>query len=525
MSKRWLHLVDHTGIYCYRTDGAHLTLADYFPTDEEGQLGFSYWVQQRPRADIHSLVVDLPDEGFHLDPIPYVIGADRKALIQRKLVQHFFGSPYATAISLGREKTGRRDERILFAAITRPAAIEPWLTALRASGAALRAVHAVPLMTRELLAGLKLPEARGLVIALSPSGIRQLYFDEGQLRFARLSPAPDGPYSNWGPDCLREARKTYQYISAQRWIPRNSPLTVYMLAARNEEQALLPQLSGGEPLDFQTIALEALYQRLSVRESVTDSNCRPLFLRLAQRAPAEPQLAPESERRYFRVWQARSAIFAAGMLALFGFGLAASKAWFDARELRVQAQEARLDTQREERRYEQLLTSLPKLPAPLDTLRGVVDNLDQVAAQRSGPRPLLALLSQSLERFPDVELQRLDWQAGPRGEITGSTAAPATTTSLNASGETSLIVEASLPEGSASDPRAAIERIRALVADLQQNRGIEVSRLRQPFDIESDKTLKSDSNSARNRPQFSFQITSRPAARADGQTAQAGGAR
>ncbi|MEC5399996.1 hypothetical protein [Uliginosibacterium sp. H1] len=521
MSKRWLHLVDHSGIYCYRIDGAHLTLADYFPVDEEGQLGFGYWVQQRPRGDIHSLVVDLPDEGFHLDPIPYVIGADRKALIQRKLVQHFFGSPYATAISLGREKTGRRDERVLFAAITRPAAIEPWLTVLRSAGAALRAVHAVPLLTRDLLAGLKLPETRGLVIALSPSGIRQLYFDDGQLRFARLSPAPDGPYANWGPDCLREARKTYQYISAQRWIPRNNPLTVYVLACRNEEQALTPQLAGGEPLDFQTVALESVFQRLSVREPVTDSNSRALFLRLAQRARAEPQLAPESERRYFRVWQARSAVFAAGMLALFGFGLAAGKAWFDARELRLHAQETRLDTQREERRYDQLLASLPKLPAPLDTLRGVVDNLDQVAAQRNGPRPLLALLSQSLERFPDVELQRLDWQAGPRGDgPTGTT--PATTTSPHAVNESSLVVEASLPEGSAGDPRGAIERIRALVADLQQNPGIEVSRLRQPFDIESDKTLKSDSNSARSRPQFSFQITSRPPAAAA--ASQAGGA-
>ena len=79
------------------------------------------------------MLANVAEEGHELETIPFLQGADRKALITRKLGQHFLGSPLATAISLGYEKSKRKNEKLLLSALTNPAHFEPWLKCLRRS--------------------------------------------------------------------------------------------------------------------------------------------------------------------------------------------------------------------------------------------------------------------------------------------------------------------------------------------------------------------------------------------------------
>jgi hypothetical protein len=95
------------------------------------------------RGSIFALLADLADEGFQIESLPYTQGADRQALLSRKLGQYFYGSPLATALSFGRDKGGRRDEKFLFTALTRPQQVEPWLAALRAVEAPLAGVYSL----------------------------------------------------------------------------------------------------------------------------------------------------------------------------------------------------------------------------------------------------------------------------------------------------------------------------------------------------------------------------------------------
>ncbi len=136
MPERYLHFINHDGLHCHLVHQHEVRHLYSFPVGEEGVEAFELWLQNVGNG-LHTLLADVADEGFYLENVPRVMGPDRRALITRKLAQHFFGSPYSAALSLGREKSGRRDERLLFTAITRPALVEPWLGALRRAEAAV----------------------------------------------------------------------------------------------------------------------------------------------------------------------------------------------------------------------------------------------------------------------------------------------------------------------------------------------------------------------------------------------------
>ncbi|MEC5387012.1 hypothetical protein VVD49_14865 [Uliginosibacterium sp. H3] len=505
MPQRYLHFINQEGLHCHLVRQHDVQHLHSFAGGEEGVQGFEDWLQET-RDGLHTLLADVADEGFHLENIPHVVGPDRRALITRKLTQHFFGSPYSAALSLGRDKNGRRDERLLFTAITRPALVEPWLAALRRAEAAVTALYSVPLLTEKLVRRVFPDSPRGLILLLSDSGIRQIYFEQGKLRFSRLAQAPEGPFSRWGLDCLREAQKTYQYLNAQRWLPRGTALPVRIVLSARDAEPLLAELAGTtQPVDnlqFQAASLEALAHKLRIPLRHRHSDSREVIMQLAMRETTSVQLAPPQERRFYRIWQARFAILVAGVVVLAASSVLSLKWALDTRTERAEAESQRSQTMLQDARYKQLLTSLPQMPTSLDALRSTVDGIEQLSVRVVDPRMALQHLSKTLDAFPDITLDGLEWQeADWRDDArnTPSSSAPMT--------RQTLIASASLDAASASDPRATISRIQAFANALRQQSRGDVVLVQQPFDTESDKTLRSEAQNAGKRPAFRLQLT------------------
>lgn len=503
MAQRYIHCIDHRGLHSFAANGSRIELRARFDGSEVGAGDFSIWLGKNVRG-IHTLLVDVPEEGFQIETIPYVPWTDRRALVSRKLNQLFFGSPYCTAISLGREKIGRRDERVLFAALTRPAVVEPWLKALRQRDAAVAAVYTVPLLTKQLLAGLSLDKevSRGLIVTFSQSGIRQTFFDDRQLRFSRLSPAPEGPFSDWGAACLRETQKTWQYLSTQRWIGRDEAMPAWLLLERSDFAPVLADLKSTPSVTFHPINLDTLTQRHGDRYPGSGSDCRQLMLHLALRETRGPQMAPLPDRQVFRLWQLRSAITAVGILGGVSLGVWGLKYFVDASALADRTHVLQLQRESVDRRYQSLMASLPHIPTSLEELRAAVARIDQIAGSGGSPVDALVPLSRVLDRYLDVEVRHIAWQQENPPEVQAG--------SLEGEGKTKagvtrfvMVIDAALPAAAASNPRAALTRIRAFSADLRsQVPGTEVTLPRQPFDAEPDKTLRSDTDSAHRAPEF-----------------------
>ena len=97
-----------------------------FRDEEKGWRDFESYLRDHPRSTV-SIMADSIDEDYRMETLPHASGSDRSQLIARKLRQLFRTTPFAAA-SLQERMTGRRrEDRYLFAAITRPELLSPWL--------------------------------------------------------------------------------------------------------------------------------------------------------------------------------------------------------------------------------------------------------------------------------------------------------------------------------------------------------------------------------------------------------------
>src|SRR3954465_15187382 len=102
----------------YRSSGKTLELEGRFATDEGGLDEFREYLRAR-RGTLFSAVADLAGEDFHEDQIPSLRGADREAVLQRRLAQRYRDTRLASALSLGNIIAGeRKNERLLLASFT-----------------------------------------------------------------------------------------------------------------------------------------------------------------------------------------------------------------------------------------------------------------------------------------------------------------------------------------------------------------------------------------------------------------------
>src|SRR5258706_10202956 len=165
--------------YLYRVAGGVVELETQFSGDELGVSAFREHLLARP-GGLFSLVADLSGEDFHEEQIPYLRGADREAIIQRRLAQRYRDTRLAAALSLGEAAGGeRRNEKLLLASFTNTQQLAPWLDALEQAGARLAGVYSVPLLAPALAARLGVRGGPALVLTATRACLRQGYVDDG----------------------------------------------------------------------------------------------------------------------------------------------------------------------------------------------------------------------------------------------------------------------------------------------------------------------------------------------------------
>jgi hypothetical protein len=443
------------------------------------------------------VLADTAEEGFQLEDLPYVQGADRAALLQRRLSQYYYNTPLSAAISLGRAKDGRRDEKLLFAALTRVETFAPWLETLREAEAILAGVYSVPL----ILAGCA-PQLLGesgpvLFVSLTRGGVRQTFFDQGKLHFSRLSQLATQSLDEIGRTSANDAAKIFQYLVAQRQIPRGVALRTVVLAHPGQMPTLQDYCLNTNELQFEFIDLAANARQQGLKDIPVDSNADSLLIHcLATKTPAH-QFAPATERRFHKLWQIRFALTSAAWIVLAACLLFAGKTSLNLYELGDSIQVTKALTETDTQRYNSILEGLPKISITPDNLRAVMGRLDALQKRAPAMEPLLQHLSLALNDTPRVELTRLAWKISDRleggqkpaeGTKPGAGAAPPG----NAPAGNWAVVEiqAQLPLGLVTDQRAQIELIESFATRLRDPQ-TDVKVLSRPFDIESDKPLKS----------------------------------
>ena len=185
-ARRILYLSNHQ-MSVFSWQGSSVHGEGNFDPSAQGIAAFAEYVAANPKC-IYTLLVNFPEEGFQLESIPFLQGTDRDAVITRKLSQLFYTTPYTAAVSLGHEKTRRKDEKLLLTALTAADALSPWISTLREARAALAGVYSLPFLGEALLKKLKITDERCILLTLQDQSIRETYFERGRLHFSRLTP-------------------------------------------------------------------------------------------------------------------------------------------------------------------------------------------------------------------------------------------------------------------------------------------------------------------------------------------------
>jgi hypothetical protein len=501
------------GHVLYRVSRAGLALEERFSADEEGVEAFQQYLQGQ-RGALFSMLADLAGEDFHEDQIPFLRGADREAVIQRRMAQRYRDTRLAAALSLGPATgVGRRNERLLLASFTNTQQIAPWLDALDTAGARLAGVYSTPLLAPALAAGLGVKNGRAFVITANRAGLRQCFIEDGRLRFARLERTSDMAPQALAMFVRSETQRLTQYLSTLRVLPRDtSPVQVLVVAPPGGRATFEQELVSDARLVFRTVDAAEALRSTGLSRAPEDTMGEALYVRLTARRPPREQFASRADRRRYFIWQLQRGIVAAGALGLLACAIVAGSRWLEVRDLRERIALQARQSQEAAAQYQRITAGFPVTQTSTENLKVAVVEFQRIAQRAALPEEGILHVSRVLQDFPQVELDALSWTRGqpaPGGPrpAAGAAAKPAATGAEAVQIELSGRVHAMHRD----DYRGITAQVQRFAQALGSS-GYQVVATRLPFDITSEGTLTGDiggGSDAGDAPRFTITISRR----------------
>jgi len=498
MSAKLVVYFTATGHALYRWSGGALELETRFTPDEQGLANFRSHFKGRQGALVYVLA-DLAGEDFHEDQIPYLRGGDRQSVIDRRLAQRYRDTRLATALTLGYASGERRSERLLLASFTNSQQFTEWLDALAEAGARLSGVYSVPLLAPALAARLGSRSGRAFVVTANSTGLRQCYIEDGHLRFARLERTADMAPEALGPFVRAEMLRLVQYLGTLRALPREGPpIQVTVIAPPAQRAAFEQALVSDARLVFRTVDLQEAARKIGIKRLSPGAAGEQLFLHLAVRTTPKEQFARGEDRRSFFLWRLQRAIVFIGVA-----GFAACMLFLGVRTLDLfsdkgQAAALRGEAQQATQQYERKTATFPVTQTSTDNLKATVVEFTKIAAQSASPEPALAYLSQVMEKFPQMEIESIQWRVG---KADGRDAGPAAKPPATAQGASAasgpammqiLDVSGHVNATKRSDYRAITGQVQQFAEGLRSDPSWRILRTVLPFDVTSEGTLSGD---------------------------------
>lgn len=413
MTRKLLMHLTAERLCCWLWERGQLAAGPCFDAAPEGVQGFTAWLQDR--QDIPALMLaDLVEEDFQRHLLPHVAGRAGLVMRERRLSQAWRDTPFRCAHVQGREAEGRRDDIVLFSALTKPAILTPWLDAFEDRQAPLAALYSPALLSGALLPEDARREPHLLLVTEHASGIRQTYFQFGKARFSRLAQSATS--------AEQEAERTRQFLAGAHLLPRDATLQVLALLPL-ARIAAPPAASIAPQIDWRVMPLEeaAAQHRLPATD-----NPDVLFLGLAARTapPGHYPLGPR--QRYYSLWRARKSLFASSAVLAACCLLWAGANIAGTLFARSHIEQLRQETHGFTTAYRSSMSDMPPAVDKTANMKAAVQIAQMVARQGPWPQAALSALSEALERSPQIRLLQVDWRANAPGipPVTASSAFP-----------------------------------------------------------------------------------------------------
>ena len=185
MSRKILFFLSSDNFYAQVWKNGTLEAPYYFSNSSEGLERFTEFLLTH--RDPAYLMVDLIEEDFRQEVVPHLTGSNHQALVHRKFDQHYRSTPFRLATLQRRQEEGRRDDEMLFSALTNANRISTWLDLLLQYKTPIVGIYSVPHASFPLIKDIDSDHL--LLLSWEKDAVlRQTYFLNKRLRFSRLTP-------------------------------------------------------------------------------------------------------------------------------------------------------------------------------------------------------------------------------------------------------------------------------------------------------------------------------------------------
>jgi hypothetical protein len=462
-----------------------------------------------------TLLLDLIEEEFHADRLPFVRGRDRKALLNRALQKYFRTSDLRTVLQQGRDESGRKDMQVCVAGVSSTVSIKRWLEAIEARRVPLAGVVSLPLIGEKLLPLIRAGKQPVLLVSQqSPETLRQSFYDRGHLKLSRLAQRRmDGMSTRLDARHMRgDINNTVLFLKSQRLLHRNDSLEVCLIGPREQFAALEEALRGDDSLRCRVVDQVELARQVGVRDKLPTEFADGIFVQLLCKTRGlKNHYANWQTRRYYAYNNARKAMRGVtGLVLLAGAGITASN-YHETLLYDDYAQRAQLEV----RRYRDALSREAQQGArfnlPPDAIKAtvsLVEHLETYAA--ASPLPIMGELAGVLGQHPNIDVSGLQWLTTFNENELPSLRAMQTRAEMDSRAERQLGAGVAFEEyeiaridgsvvGYGDNYRRAVELFQRFAADLRDSElfdGMLVEKT--PFDMNSESELSGDSGTAAN---------------------------
>lgn len=521
--RKQIFYLTNTRLTAYIWQAGVLSDGQAFENSEAGWMAFHDHLATTPKTPAVFLA-DLIEEDFQSETIPHVLGKARNALIQRRLTQVYRDTQLRQASLQGREKTGRKDDRLLLSALTNSELTRPWLDAILQQQVPLMGIYSLALLSKLVFDKLRLPAGPALLVTAQSSGLRQSYFHDGHLKFSRLTPLDSHEPEHVVEVTMAEVAKTRMFLTSTRLMARGERVHIGILAHSGWQPAFEPHIRETADANIQMLDLDDAAQLLGFKDLRGMTLCDPLFIAVLGRKNVPPHYTLFEHSRFYHLWQGRIALyFLSGTAIAAGLFLAGANA-IEALDTSQQTRQLQLETRTAEAQYQTVIKSMPPTVANPHDMRLAVDLEQLIAKNAPAPTRLLSLLSQTLNRHHRIKITTLNWQANETdpGQADAANAPPPAATEAGSPPSAVLIGVPNKPfqtlllEGEVlpfqNDYRTALESVRQLATDLTQDKQLKAEITRQPIDTRPSVKLAGQAGNAyaEEKALFSLKLTWRP---------------
>ncbi|MEM7206625.1 MAG: hypothetical protein AAF434_02260 [Pseudomonadota bacterium] len=477
-----------------------------FSASDDGYREFELYLQNSLYRPIH-IVVDLIEEEFHTDSVPYAWGSDRVAVLQRSMRKFFRTSELRSLQVQGRHKTGRRDLEVLVSGLGNATILRKWLDILQRARVPVKGIYSLPLIGQDLLSTLKMDKRRVLLVSQqSPMTLRQSFYDNGKLKLSRLSlhrMAREDSLSDVN-YVRNDVNNTLLYLRSQRLLRRNESLDVCVIVNDGVFPDFANGLRGEELVDFSVYRHSEIAKRVGIKKELPTDFTDGVFAHvLLDKSKLSNHYGPRDLTRFYRYHNVRKwLLVAAGLVLLLSSAYVVSR-YYEVQLLHRYARDARIHKKLYRKHYNERVGQSEAYKLEPDTLKSAVGTVHKLEEYSEvSPLPLLGELAKILQRNGNVELTRINWLRYPDPDIAinNNTVRPRSSIRQEIDSTDDHYQVVSI-EGEMTNYgenfRSAVELFDFFVAELEGTGKFSfVNVVKTPFDIDSDTGLEGDSGTS-----------------------------